>query len=103
MVLESVTVTIREGENAAFEAAFAEASEIVAASSGFRFLELHRGLEDARRYALLIEWDSVADHMDGFRNAPGYERWRELLHPFYDGFPTGGHFEAVLQISPCSC
>ena len=31
----------------------------------------------------------------GFRQSPQYQRWRELLHHFYDPFPTVLHYAAV--------
>jgi hypothetical protein len=33
--------------------------------------------------------------MDGFRNSSQYQRWRELLHHFYEPFPTVQHYAAV--------
>lgn len=34
-------------------------------------------------------------HTTGFRDSPEYQRWRTLLHHFYDPFPVVEHFEAV--------
>ena len=36
------------------------------------------------------------DHTVGFRGSAGYQRWRELLHHFYDPFPVVEHFVDVL-------
>ena len=36
------------------------------------------------------------DHTIGFRQSPEYQRWRGMLHHFYDPFPTVEHFEVVL-------
>jgi heme-degrading monooxygenase HmoA len=44
-------------------------------------------------YLLLVEWESVRPHL-GFRRSQ-YARWRELLHHFYDPFPTVEHFVEV--------
>lgn len=43
-------------------------------------------------------WDTVEDHEVGFRGSPAYARWRELLHHFYDPFPTVQHFDEVLVV-----
>ena len=54
-------------------------------------------LERPSRYLLLVEWETLEDHTIGFRQSPRYEKWRALLHHFYDPFPVVEHFgEPVL-------
>jgi heme-degrading monooxygenase HmoA len=43
-----------------------------------------------------VEWDRLEDHTEGFRGSPEYERWRDLLHHFYEPFPTVEHYEQLL-------
>ena len=95
MVLEVAILNVRRGESAAFEDAFREAAPILAASRGYERHELRRCVEAADRYLLLVWWDSLESHTEGFRGSPGYARWRELLHRFYDPFPTVEHYVAV--------
>jgi heme-degrading monooxygenase HmoA len=95
MVLEVAALSIRAGQSAAFEAAFAEAQAILAASAGYQRHELRRCLETADRYLLLVWWDSLESHTRGFRGSPAYQRWRALLHHFYDPFPTVEHYVVV--------
>ena len=87
---------VREGESPAFERAFAQAQAIIASMPGYLGHELQRCLERAGHYALLVRWDSVAAHEEGFRKSPGYQEWRRLLHHFYDPFPTVFHYEKAL-------
>ena len=42
-----------------------------------------------------IQLDALEDHTEGFRGSAEYERWRALLHHFYDPFPTVEHYETV--------
>jgi heme-degrading monooxygenase HmoA len=95
MILECAPLQVRPGQSPAFEAAFAEARGILAAMPGCRGLELQRCLEREGHYLLLVRWDSVADHEEGFRKSAQYARWKALLHHFYDPFPTVLHYEAV--------
>jgi len=44
---------------------------------------------------LLVRWETLEDHTEGFRGSDAYAEWRRLLHHFYDPFPTVQHFEAV--------
>ena len=95
MVLEVAILNLRPGESAAFEAAFVEAQQIIAASPGYQGHELRRCVEAADRYLLLVWWDSLESHTDGFRESAEYQRWRVLLHHFYDPFPTVEHYVVV--------
>ena len=62
---------------------------------GYLSHELQRCIEDPERYVLLVRWETLEDHTEGFRGSAGYEEWKRLLHHFYDPFPTVQHFEAV--------
>jgi heme-degrading monooxygenase HmoA len=95
MVLEIAILNLRAGESRAFEAAFREAQAILAASPGYQRHELRRCLETADQYLLLVWWDALESHTQGFRGSAGYERWRGLLHHFYDPFPTVEHYVVV--------
>ncbi|MGY1729113.1 antibiotic biosynthesis monooxygenase family protein [Geodermatophilus sp. SYSU D01062] len=95
MVLEHALLPVRPGREDAFEAAFARARPIVEASPGFRFLRLSRCLERPGTYLLLVEWNRLEDHTEGFRGSAAYQEWKALLHSFYDPFPVVEHFTDV--------
>lgn len=100
MILELAILNVRPGQGAAFEEAFAQAQCIIAASAGYVSHQLQRCLEDRNKYLLLVQWNRLEDHTIGFRQSPEYQRWKALLHHFYDPFPTVEHFERVL---PSAC
>ena len=95
MILEAATLQVKPGQSHAFEAAFREAASIISSMPGYRSHELQRCLEREGHYLLLVRWESVAAHEEGFRKSPQYQRWRALLHHFYDPFPTVLHYERV--------
>lgn len=95
MVLEVAVLNVRPGMSDAFEAAFREAQAIIAARPGYQRHELRRCLEADDRYLLLVWWDTLEHHTEGFRKSAEYARWRELLHHFYDPFPSVEHYVAV--------
>lgn len=97
MVLEHALLSIKPDQAAEFEAAFASARTIIAGMPGFRSLRLSRCLERDNTYLLLVEWERLEDHTVGFRGSPRYAQWRDLLHHFYDPFPTVEHFEQVFN------
>lgn len=95
MILEVAVLDVRPGETDAFEAAFREAQAIIASMPGYRSHQLQRCVENADRYLLLVEWDTLEAHIVGFRGSPEYQRWKALLHRFYDPFPTVEHYVRV--------
>ena len=95
MILEAAPLQVRPGQSPAFEAAFARAQAIIASMKGYRSHQLQRCLEREGHYLLLVEWETLADHEEGFRKSAGYQEWKRLLHHFYDPFPTVLHYERV--------
>ena len=96
MILESALLDVKPGQEAAFEAALREARPLIAATPGFRSIAVQRCLETPTRYLLLVEWETLEDHTVGFRQSTRYEKWRALLHHFYDPFPRVEHFGASI-------
>ena len=97
MILEVAILDVCSGSEPLFEAAFAEAHPLIASVPGYLGHELQRCLENPRRYILLVRWQRLEDHTEGFRNSPQYQRWKELLHHFYDPFPTVEHYRSVFS------
>lgn len=95
MILESAVLDVRAGQTAQFEAAFREAKKIISASPGYLSHELHRCVERPNRYLLLVRWQRLEDHTEGFRKSAPYQRWKALLHHFYDPFPEVEHYAIV--------
>ena len=99
MILEVAALDVRPGQTDDFEEAFSEAQQIIASMPGFQRHELRRCIENPNRYLLLVEWDTLESHTEGFRKSAQYQRWRQLLHHFYDPFPVVEHYEAVTGAS----
>ena len=96
MILEVAILDVRAGATSAFEAAFAEAQTIIAGMPGYLTHQLQRCLEHENRYLLLVEWQTLEAHTRGFRGSPEYQRWKALLHHFYDPFPVVEHYRRLL-------
>ncbi len=98
MILEHAVLPVVPGREAEFEASFDEAKEIIAGMPGFIDLRLSRSIETPNEYLLLVQWQSVEAHSVGFRGSAEYERWRGLLHRFYEPFPVVEHFAEVARV-----
>ena len=92
LILEVATLNVIPGREAEFEAAFKEAQQIISAMPGYLGHELRRCVEADNRYLLHVRWQTLEDHTEGFRKSEPYQRWRQLLHHFYDPFPTVEHY-----------
>lgn len=99
MVLEVALLQVKVGLEGEFEVAFRKASAIISSMPGYGGHQLQKCIEAPAKYLLLVNWDSLEDHTVGFRGSDKYQQWRELLHHFYDPFPTVEHFEEV-QLEP---
>jgi heme-degrading monooxygenase HmoA len=99
MILEAAYLRVTGGREAEFERAFGKASPLIAATPGYISHQLQRCLEEPGCYLLLVQWQTLQAHTEGFRGSARYAEWKALLHHFYDPFPTVQHFEQV-EIQP---
>ena len=97
IVLEVAILNVRPGCGADFENAFAEAQVIISSMPGYQRHELRHCVESPDRYLLLVWWRDLESHTVGFRTSPEYQRWKGLLHHFYDPFPEVEHYAPLLE------
>jgi len=97
MILEVAILDVKPGQEQAFEAAFNEAQDIISSMKGYLSHQLQKCIENSSRYILLVNWQTLEDHTEGFRGSQQYLQWRELLHHFYSPFPTVEHYETVFE------
>ncbi len=96
MITEHALLDVIPGQELEFVDAMQRARSLIAASPGFLSLRVERCLERPSRFLLLVEWERVEDHTEGFRGSSAYDEWRAALHHFYDPFPVVEHFEPVV-------
>lgn len=99
MILEKAILDVIPDKVEEFEENFLVAQQIISSMNGYRWHQLQKCIEKPNRYLLLVEWETLEDHTVGFRGSEEYLRWRELLHKFYDPFPTVEHYELVVAQS----
>lgn len=97
MILEVAVLDVKRNQEAEFELAFGKAQKIISSMKGYMSHQLQRCIENESRYVLLVNWETLEDHIEGFRGSEEYQEWKALLHHFYDPFPTVEHFEPVYQ------
>lgn len=95
MIIEHALLHVISHQTDDFEAAFADAKSIISSMPGFVNLTLSRGIEQPDVYLLLVEWERLEDHTEGFRKSNRYQEWKTLLHQFYEPFPVVSHFDPI--------
>ena len=95
MILEVAILDVKPVETDAFEAAFQQAQSIISSMAGYGGHQLQKCIERDNRYLLLVTWQTLEDHTQGFRWSEEYKQWKTLLNHFYDPFPTVEHYQLV--------
>ena len=93
MILEVAILNVIPGREDAFLEAFSIAQNIISKMAGYISHQLKRCIEHTSQFILLVEWEKLTDHTEGFRGSKEYQEWKGLLHHFYDPFPTVEHYE----------
>lgn len=95
MILEVAILPVKKGQSSEFEKAFSQAAKIISSMKGYISHSLQKCMEAEDKYLLLVEWNSVEDHENGFRKSAEYGEWKSLLHHFYEPFPVVEHYKQV--------
>ncbi len=99
MILEVARLDVIPGEEARFQDDFGRAQAIISSMQGYISHQLQRCIETPSRYILLVRWETLEDHTQGFRGSSEYQEWKNLLHHYYDPVPEVEHYEAVFPLS----
>ena len=95
MITEHAILNVIPGQEDDFLSDLERAKTFIAGSPGFRRAPGRTLPGEPQHFLLLVEWESLEAHTEGFRGSAAYEEWRSLLHHFYDPFPVVEHFEPV--------
>jgi heme-degrading monooxygenase HmoA len=96
MILELADITIAPGKQAEFDAAIQHGvTTVISKAKGFSGFQVHKGIESAERYLLMIRWETLENHTVDFRESPAFQEWRALVGPFFAKPPTVEHFNLL--------
>jgi len=94
-VTEIARFDVKPGTENDFVAAYHTVRHEIATSPGCRSIRMGRGVESASSFVLIVEWDNLEAHTEGFRGSEGYGRWRAAISPFFAGTPAMEHMVGV--------
>ena len=95
MVIERADIEVISGRESEFETVMAHGCALLAGAAGCTAVSLLRCIERPSRFALHIEWNSIADHQ-AFTKTPNFQTFRDLAGPFFVERPAMEHFQQVL-------
>jgi heme-degrading monooxygenase HmoA len=97
MITELAILQVKVGLESKFEHDFSIASQYISASEGYISHSLSKCLEHSNQYLLLVYWQSLEHHTQGFRGSASYVEWKKLLHHYYEPFPTVEHYHTIFE------
>jgi heme-degrading monooxygenase HmoA len=99
MIIEHADLTIVAGREEEFVQAFPAARDIISAADGFHWLELLRGVEHPSTFLLLVGWESLEAHLQGFRESERFVQWRGVIGEFLAGPTNVTHLASTAEFS----
>jgi heme-degrading monooxygenase HmoA len=97
MIYEVADIVIKEGMGPKFEWGFAQSLPLFKRAAGCKSARLERSVEDPERYLVVIGWQTLDDHVVGFRTSADYTLWRELVGDFFAAPPVVDHTEVIVS------
>lgn len=97
MIREIAVLTVDPANLTEFEDAVSQARPLFLTADGCRDMHLERVIEEPGSYRLVVVWESVAAHTEGFRNSKAFQEWRALAGPWFTVPPQVVHTEQVVS------
>ncbi|GAB1575180.1 antibiotic biosynthesis monooxygenase family protein [Bordetella petrii] len=96
MIQEIASILVTAGHESEFEAGVAQAKPLFLRARGCHGIALHRSIENPRQYTLVVDWETVDNHMVDFRESADFQEWRKLVGPHFAEPPKVHHEARVL-------
>jgi len=100
LIVERCVIEVRPGTEDGLEQEWPRARALIESADGCVSARLLRGVETPATFLLLVEWESVEAHMEGFRNSELFGEWRSIVGPFFAAAPEVEHFSELLAEDP---
>lgn len=94
-VFEMALVPVADGGAADYTRVMRDAMSYFTSHPGCRGMQVLQGVESPQLFTLIIEWDSVQDHMD-FRETQEFATYRSTVGHLMASPPSYAHWAPVL-------
>jgi len=92
MILEVAILHIKPNQSEAFEKDYQLAKPIISRAKGHISHQLKKCVETPNKYILIVEWETLEDHMDSFRKSKDFLLWKSLLHSYFTSQTLVEHY-----------
>jgi heme-degrading monooxygenase HmoA len=92
MVVEHAMLIIKEELVEIFIQTINEAFPILSSSKGYLSHKLLRNKENPTHFLLVVNWNGLEDHIDGFVGSAKFKKWDSMLRYFFDSYPKILHY-----------
>jgi len=99
MIYEVAEIKVRAGTEALFEEGVANAAPLFLRAEGCNGVSLHRVVEHPETYRLVVEWDTLDNHLVDFRGSEDFQEWRRLVGAYFEAPPLVTHSEVTASYS----
>jgi heme-degrading monooxygenase HmoA len=96
MIVELALFRAKPGAGAQLRDALRAARPVIARAPGYRASVFYQGVESPDSFVLRVEWNTLEDHMQGFRQGPLFAEWRSHFFHLLAGPPDMSHYEAFV-------
>ncbi|MET0693376.1 MAG: antibiotic biosynthesis monooxygenase [Propionibacteriaceae bacterium] len=93
MIVEYIRYRVDAARAAAFLSAYETGAATLEADARCLSYEVSQGHEEPDRFVVRIEWTSLDDHLQGFRQSPEFGRFFSAVRPFFDDIEEMKHYE----------
>ncbi len=93
LVVEYIRYGVPADRHEEFERAWAEAQKALAEAPQCLGYEVAHGVEEPEHYIVRIEWSSLEEHEQGFRQSPGFGPFFAAVKPFFEQIEEMRHYE----------
>jgi heme-degrading monooxygenase HmoA len=97
MVLEIAQIDVKLGAESEFEAGVQAALPIFRRAKGCKSVTLQRSHEMPSRYRLFVQWETLENHTQDFRNSADFQEWRKLVGACFASPPYVEHVTEVVR------
>ncbi len=90
-VIELAEFHVDPGQVDRFLVVVGSVLHLIKDSVGCRDAQIYKVRERDGSVVLLVHWDSIASHLDGFRVSDSYGEWRAAISPYFVDDPSVVH------------
>lgn len=93
MTTELIRYRIEGGQEEAFLQAYRAAGTFLERSSDCLSYDVLRGVEEPDRFVVVIRWQSVERHLEGFRKSADFPAFFAAVKPFFAAVEEMKHYQ----------